>query len=292
MMLERESHVTTMANGQRLHCWINRPLEARFNGCVVMIATAFGRRMHHVSALTQYLTESGFAVVRFDPVDHVGLSDGEIFDYTLSAGLRSLAQAFETVRSMFPTCRAGIIATSMTGRIAFEQLAGSNPPDFLITMAGVVDVQRTLSAVYDIDYAALAYEDLPERMTFEGHEIDIHAYYRDGHANRWFGRDRPLDILQASSTPIVAFAGSHDEWVDPADVAACEAASGNMTVIRLAGCGHDITRHAAIARELALDAVRWCGRLGLSRDIDVIEPSHAAILGVSLQERRMQRSGA
>ena len=51
---------------------------------VVLVAPGFARRMRHMAPVALYLASAGFKVYRCDYLDHVGLSDGEIYDFTMT----------------------------------------------------------------------------------------------------------------------------------------------------------------------------------------------------------------
>lgn len=279
-------------DGRHMEIWVNEPKPDVPRRGVVVIASAFGRRMHHYSMLSAHLVANGLVAVRFDPLDHIGLSDGEIFNYTLTGGMRSLELAVRFAASHYPDCRLGVVSSSLSAAIALE-LAGRVPTvEFLVTIAGVCDVRKTLEQVFSVDYTVVARNELPERVEFEGHWIDIAAFQDDGNGNGWWGLDRTLKSLGRCSASIVAYLGEHDSWVTSVDIETCAAAArpGQVDIVYLAGTTHEVDRNLPVARYVARDLVRRASSALGGEDNEVVVPNHDELLATALFERRLQRA--
>lgn len=279
-------------DGRPMEVWVNEPLPGTPRLGAMLIASAFGRRMHHYSALVAHLASNGFAVVRFDPLDHIGLSAGEIFDYTLTSGLRSLERAKRFTRARYPECRLGLVAISLSAVLAFDLVARDSDIAFLVTIAGVCDVRSTLEQVFSVDYTVFPKPDLPERVDFEGHWIDIAAFQEDGRQNNWWELDRTLTTLNGCSASIVAYHGEQDCWVSIDDLRACAHAvrPGSFKIITLSGTTHEVDRNLPVSRYVARDLVRRAGLALADVDMEPVVPSHRQLLETALAERRLQRA--
>lgn len=287
-----ETRQTHLPDGRRVTCWLDRAPQARPDAPVAVLTPGFGKRMHQHSALTQYLLANGVHVLRFDSVNHLGLSDGTIAEYSLTDGLISLDTATSLCIELMGDRDRFLVATSLTARIALRRFCADRAYAKLIVISGVVDVRHTLNQVFGCDYTRYHPHELPEAVDFESNKINIKQIYLDGHKNDWFSLERTLDEVARFDRPSDWFFGSDDEWIDLASVKACLAASrsGVLRVELLPNCGHDIGRNASVARKMMIEIVRSC--LGPLGQAQVIEPRYTDILKVALDERRAQRNQA
>jgi len=278
-------------DGRNVAAWFTPT--ARHDGPrrIMVLVPGFGRRMHHDSAFARYLYSNGFDVLRYDSLDHPGMSDGNIYDFTMSAGLASLRAALGWAARQFPGAPIGVLATSLGAPIALRAAVDFAPLRYLITVSGVVHLQKTLAYVCGTDYAAVPIEQVPPSVKIEGREVDAHRFYLDSHAARWL--DQPLmeATLHGLDIPVVSFIGEQDQWVEAADLAAVMRAdaAGPRSVTTLSGTGHDIGRHAAMARVLLNRVVQQCLSLSGLEGQALCEPSFASLMESALDERRLQR---
>lgn len=281
----------TLPDYRQLVCWINRPSETETPENAVILTPGFGKRMHQHSALTQYFVANGIAVVRFDAVNHVGLSDGEIEDFTLSDGLISLEAATEVALRTLASTNLNLVATSLTARIALRRFSHDHTFSRLVVMSGVVDVRDTFIRVFGPEYAHYETDKLPEFDVFEGQKIRVPKLYQDGIENDWLTLSSSIREIERLDRPATWFVGTEDRWIDHGAIDQCSTANmrGKFKVINLENCGHDIGRNSAIARMMMRRIVEDCSSTCASGDRPAKEPSHKAILEAALLERRIQR---
>ena len=278
-------------DGRNVAAWFTSAARQGGPRRIVVLVPGFGRRMHHDSAFAQYLIANGFDVLRYDSLDHPGMSDGNIYDFTMSAGLASLRAVLGWAAREFPHAPVGVLATSLGAPIAMRAATDFTPLRYLITVSGVVHLQKTLAHVCGTDYAAVPIEQVPPSVKIEGREVDAHRFYLDSHAGRWLDQSFVEATLHGLSIPVVTFIGEQDQWVDAADLTAVMRAdaAGARSVITLSGSGHDIGRHAAMARVLLNRVVRQCLAMSGREGQEVHEPSCASLMESALDERRQQR---
>lgn len=284
----------TLDGGRKVVFWTNRAEPQCDAKVAVVVCSAFGRRMHQHSILASYLQANGVSVVRYDALNHVGMSSGDPLDYTLSDGLVSLGVVLQAARDAFPDYRLGIVATSLNARVALQAMAGDKAVSFLVAISGVVDVTFTVGEALGTDYFAWDADKLPETVEFEGQTIRTLAFYWDYHRANWGGVRSTVELLRTLERRVVWYHGERDNWIAAEHVAACaEAAPNNAFVpIVLKGCGHDIGRNPAIARQVLKEVV--CRSLELAGTTGSVpehvrEPEHAVLMRAALDERRQQR---
>ncbi|MHB8269521.1 alpha/beta hydrolase family protein [Bradyrhizobium sp.] len=288
--LQHREEVLLTRERRRLVVW-ETSQGTRHSAPVLVLASGFCRRMHAQAGLALYLAANGFRVIRYDPVDHIGLSDGDVIDFTMSAGLQSMERVLEHARSLTGRQSLGLIASSLSGRMAMAACGGRHRPDFLLLLAPVVALQQTMVEVFGADHAVTPRGELPERVEFEGHEIDALRFYDDAHQNGWFEVDPVASALRGGDMPITVFSSADDAWVSFADLKRLcpEREIPSRRIVEIRGVGHDLSRNQGTARQLLLQLVSWSRRFAQSADTPIVEPSFSELIGASLRERRLQR---
>lgn len=294
MQNRTEMSQVALEDGRTIAVWTNRAAPERDAKVGVVLCSAFGRRMHQHSTLASYLQANGVSVVRYDSLNHVGLSGGDPLDYTLSDGLVSLRAALQAARDTLPDCKLGIVATSLNARLALQAMADEEDVEFLVAISGVVNVTFTLAQALGTDYAGWDADKIPDTVEFEGQVFRGHGFYVDYHEANWGGVQSTVELLKDIKGRAVWYVGERDGWIAADDVAACAhaAPADAFLTIMLNGCGHDIGRNPQLARQVLKDVVcrslELAGTPGNVRE-NVAEPDHGTLMRAALDERRQQR---
>lgn len=289
--VSRAAH-TTEVDGRKLVLWSLTPSQG-IGAVPLVIGSGFARRMDHFGPLALYLANAGFSVFRYDSLDHVGLSDGQMESYTLSAGLRSLQTAIAWTCAHRNAPAVGLIATSLTARLAYQILAETPQIAFLVTAVGVVDVRATLQHVFGCDYTAMDTAELPEAVLFERQRIAPRRFYQDYHERCWGSAQQSAAALAPAPQPIVAFVTREDPWVDGARVREVLAhGRGRRRVLELTGSGHDLGRNPAVARTFMKRVTQTVLDLSEHPQLAYREPEFSELAEQALVERRIQRAHA
>ncbi|MEM7679150.1 MAG: hypothetical protein AAF449_24490, partial [Myxococcota bacterium] len=233
-----------------------------------------------------------FHVTRYDPVNHVGLSEGQMEDFTMSESLRSLKAAVDWTCAHTGQPQVAIVATSLTARVAFELAAQSEKVAIVVTAVGVVNLKRTLHCVFDVDYETMAPEKIGGWAVFEGKKITPEPFARDAHEHRWWYVDECIEKLKRVKQPLVNFVGSADEWVDREEVVRVfeEGANGPRKLYTLERAPHDLSKDPAVARTFLMRCIE---ELLLFQEVDapVVEPPFDTLSQQMLLERRTSFGG-
>lgn len=283
-----EQHATRLADGRRVAIWTVAPTDRPCHPLPLVVGAGFARRMHHFAAVALYGAYNGFFVCRYDPVNHVGLSDGEMLDFTLSESRDSLRAAidwtFDHTRQ-----RPAVIATSLTARMAYQVAAETDRLARVITAVGVVNVRATLAKVFGQDHSK---HPVPF-AEFEGKKISGPRFLEDAHSQDWWSLESTTAFLQRVRQPVTTFIGTEDDWVDPADVNAAfsDRPGGPRRILSLERAPHDLSRDPAVARTFFLLMLEeLLGACGV--DKKPVEPPFETLMEQSLIERRIQRGAS
>jgi acyl transferase len=283
-----EQHDTRLADGRRIAIWTVAPAEGPCHPLPLVVGAGFARRMHHFAAVALYGAYNGFYVCRYDPVNHVGLSDGDMWDFTLTESRDSLRAAIDWTFEKTGQ-KPAVVATSLTARMAYQIAAETDRVARVITAVGVVNVRATLAKVFGQDYST---HPVPI-AEFEGKKISGGRFLDDAHAQNWWSLAGTTAFLQRVQQPVTTFVGTEDDWVDPADVNAAfsDQPGGPRRILSLERAPHDLSRDPAVARTFFLLMLEEL--LGACRvDAKPVDPPFEALMDQSLVERRIQRGAA
>jgi acyl transferase len=283
--LQFEQHETRLGDGRRVAIWSVAPADGPIHPLPIVVGAGFARRMHHFAAVALYGACNGFYVCRYDPVNHVGISDGDMFEFSLSDSLDSLRAAVD-----WTVARTGqdpaVIATSLTARVAYQLAAETERIKRVITAVGVVNVRATMAKVFGRDYSIDQTSSFAE---FEGKKIG-RRFLDDAHAHDWWSLTGTTAILQRVQQPVTTFIGTEDDWVDPGDVSAAfsDQPGGPRRILTLERAPHDLSRDPAVARTFFMLMLEEL--LGACQvDARPIDPPFEDLMEQSLVERRIQR---
>lgn len=287
--LNFQAHETRLKDGRRIALWTLAPTQRPVHAMPLVVSAGFGRRMHHFASVASYGAHNGYFVCRYDPLNHVGLSDGDMWDFTLTDSLESLRAAVDWTCAHTGQPQVAVVATSLTARVAFELAAQSERVAAVFTAVGVTHVRATLAHVFEDDYARYPLDELPEFAVFEGKKIG-RDFVKDAHRHDWWSIEGCIRAMQRIQQPLVNFIGSDDRWVEPADVhrAFTEGARGPRKLLTLDRAPHDLGRDASVARTYLLKTVE---ELFALNDIDARPqvPAFEDLMDRALAERRLQR---
>jgi pimeloyl-ACP methyl ester carboxylesterase len=145
---------TRNSAGQRIRGLLEVPATGDSETPCVIIAPSYALSMRHFGPLSLFLTLNGFRSLRFDYTNHVGASEGDVFDYKLSTAADDLRSVFTVLGDWGVRGPVGVISVSMGARIAFRALRDLPDVAALVSLVGVVNLQDTLNCVVGEDVVA------------------------------------------------------------------------------------------------------------------------------------------
>lgn len=246
---------TSTREGRRVAVWRSRPdtiAPVDRRGLVVVMCPGFGRQMTDLVTVAAYLTANGATVYRLDPLDHVGLSDGTILDYSPSASAASLEAVVRLVNAAEHGRHVTLVAASMSARPALR-VALEGGVDRLVTVVGVVHMRRTIASVFGDSIVELDRSDLPSSVWFEDLEVGPYGIYDDRRFG-WWDLETTTDELTRLQVPATAVFADADPWVDAHDVRAAFGRRRDRHLVPIRSRCHDLGQDPA-AGFVALEAI-------------------------------------
>lgn len=288
-------HVIKVNNDQYIRVWetIPKNQDDKRNNTIV-IASGFARRMDHFAGLAEYLSTNGFHVIRYDSLNHVGLSSGEIDQFSMSVGKKSLLTVIDWLKSEHGIDQIGLIASSLSARIAYDIVADVNL-SFLITAVGVVNLRNTLEQALKYDYLKMEIDEIPEDLNFDGYNLGSKVFVTDCFENNWDTLDSTINKTKNLNFHFIAFVANDDSWVQQHEVEELmnNINSDKTKIYSLIGSSHDLGENLIVLRNfyqsitkaaIALDS----NLLGLASEI--VEPQFEALTIATVNERRLKNT--
>ncbi len=121
------------------------------NAPIVIIIPGYGRTQTDYLPLAFYLAANRFRVLRYDHTNHMGLSDGEIVETSLSYMQTDLQSLLLFARTTWPTVDITLIAEDVAARVALKTMALSSTANRLFLVNPVLDINASLFSTYGQD---------------------------------------------------------------------------------------------------------------------------------------------
>lgn len=285
-------HVIHLDNDKEIRVWETLPKDnTELRNNTILIASGFARRMDHFAGLAEYLSSNGFHVIRYDSLHHVGLSSGNINEFSMSIGKDSLLIVIEWLKGRNIN-KLGLIAASLSARIAYE-ISSEVDLSFLVTAVGVVNLRDTLERSLKYDYLQLNIEDLPEDLDFEGHNLGSKIFVTDCFKHNWDTLESTKNKMKDLNIPFIAFTANNDDWVKQSEVLEVMGCitSKKCKLYSLIGSSHDLGENLVVLRNFYQSVTKAAISLdngSVDLNVEIIEPGFEVLTSVTVQERRLK----
>ncbi len=280
-------------SGRTVAVWRSTAEDETRDGPVVVVAPGFGQRMRSAGAMALMMVANGATVYRFDSLDHVGISDGDIHEFCITAHYEALAAVVEDVCAREERARATLVATSLAALPGVQFAAKEGRVDNLVLMLGVVNGRNTLREVLAADYLDVDYATLPEQVLIDKHWVDPRPIHREHKVVDWWDESATVTALSNCDMPVSNFVAVDDDWVDIADVRRVFGGVDRPTppeIVEVALSGHALLRNPVALKAMMTDVTRRA--LAFGDGDDVVMPSFEAMVELRGVERELERAHA
>jgi len=201
--------------GQRIAVYHDQPQKALPPGSpLIIISPGYGETKKEYVTLAYYLASNGFHVLRYDHTNHVGESEGDIRDSTLSSMKQDLAAILDYATLTWPGSPVVMVATSLASRVALKVASQDRRITLLVLLTGVVDVQATLLAVHQEDYIG-TYAQGTRRgvVNMLGFNIAADRWLDDAIKEGYADLRTTIRDAEQTQTSVILFTAEQDAWV-------------------------------------------------------------------------------
>ncbi len=229
---------------------------------LVVISPGYAETKKDYISLAYYLSSNGLDVIRYDNSYHLGESQGEIFETDPIHMVEDLSSTLDYVQENLGYSSCGVVASSLSGRIALRVATKDSRIKALVSLVGVVDLQKSLLSVYREDI--IREYGLGRRwdsLDLFGHEVKgtiIKSIVENG----LHDLQGTCEDVQRLGIPVTFIAAERDVWVDLKDVRKVYEASlsGKTELCVIPGSLHQIQENPRRAKDVICKIVLACLR--------------------------------
>lgn len=243
--------------GQRLFALRSAPVERESRG-LVLLPPGYERRPHHYSVVSRYLVRHGYSTMRFDLSNHIGLSDGEILDFTMSSMTGDIAAVAAGCLDEAGGALS-VVASSLGARAVVRALARDQSLQAgvgsVVLILPVIDTEYTTAQAIGRnlldDWRCGRVVDPATTWKVLNHTVSF-EFAHDALSEGFDGEERTQAELASIDCPVTAIAAERDDWVRVEDVEramAVDAPRRRETVV-LEATSHDFSSNAPVVRAL------------------------------------------
>jgi SAM-dependent methyltransferase len=244
---------------RRLVGFHDYPIDIQENRQWMIVLPGFGETKTEVLAESYYLARNGFNTLRFDYSNHIGESEGNIADTNLEDLKDDILSGLDYVCEKYGSRKIGAVASSLAARALFRAGREDTRLALLISLVSVVDLQKTLYAIYREDFLERVKRgESVEVMDVLGFQIDAGQFLRSAIANSYDNLQSTIEDVRNTNAPVVFFAAERDAWVDLSDVQQLiYAKAGRRQDLHiLDGAMHELQEKPEVSRAVLRGVVR------------------------------------
>lgn len=289
------SEFVTFTNraGRKLAAYTDRLEGQRGKLPWVVVVPKYGETKKNNLQTAYYLAVNKVNVLRFDLVNHVGESEGEMSQFTIPGAIDDIVAAFDYLENTEGVKSAGLLANSLSARMAIRAAASEKRVAYLICMVGVVHVQRTLTIVYQEDVVANYLTG--KRWGINdvlGFDIDFEHFLGALVASGMHTLSGTADDLAAIKAPVAFLSAQKDAWVDISEVKQVIAGAPRCMFREIKDAMHEVRENPEAAERTFREVVALCLSWAQGREVSaeqIVVPDKRVYLAQNKIERDRYR---
>jgi SAM-dependent methyltransferase/esterase/lipase len=265
---------------------VNLPDERKW----IIVLPGFGETKTDVLAEAYSLAKNGFHTLRFDYSFHTGESDGEIAYTTLESMKDDIICGVDFLYREFGPDEVGALGSSLASRALLRAAREDNRIRLLLNLVSVVDLQKTLFAIYQQDFVEQIKRGFSVGlMDVLGFQVNADLFLASAIEKHYSNLQSTIDDIKHIAAPAVFFAAEKDAWVELEDIRqVIYAIPGKRKDLRvLEGAMHELQENPSVARTALREIVCYAmvfmlKHTGLN---DITQP-HLREIGFRLQKEK------
>lgn len=225
----------------------------------VVVAPKYGETKKNSLQTAYYLAANNLNVLRFDMSNHVGESEGSMTLFTIPGVVDDIIAAFDYLQNQHGVRQAGLLANSLSARMAIRATALDSRIGYLISLVGVVHVQRTLTVVYQEDVVAnyLAGKRWGVNDVL-GFDIDFENFLSALVSSGLHTLHGTCDDLKKIQVRVAFLSAQKDAWVDLEDVKQVVAHAPHCEFREIKDAMHEVRENPEAAERTFREMVALC----------------------------------
>ena len=284
-----ESRLVSFADqrGLKIIAYVDEGPEEDWNDRFVILAPRYGETKKNSLQLSYTLVANGFKVLRFDQTNHIGESEGEMHQFTLSGASDDILAAVHYVDNFCEPAEISLVSLSLSCRSGFRAAAQDSRISRMINVVGMVDMDRTLQAIYKRDFFGELTVGCDWRMVdILGFEIDGKNFHDDLLESDMKSLSGTLVDAEKVTIPVLHLSAENDRWVHPEDVEHVLSKCSQGQLLQVPAVGHEINENTQALQFAFQQVILFCSEgLGLSAEA-IQEPDKKTLIAQNKVERQ------
>ena len=186
----------------------------------IIIPAGYGETKRDALMLSYSLICNGFNIIRYDNTDHIGESDGDIFFTTMPKMKDNIIATLDYIEKRFGVHQVGIVASSLSKRVALKAAAEDSRISFFLSLVGIVNLKATLQSVYNLDIIGKVESDKEKHVNVAeilGYEVS-REFPKTAIIEKYHDLESTKQDISKLKIPFVFIVAEKDEWVSLEDV--------------------------------------------------------------------------
>jgi len=246
-------------SGKKIAAYTDSLPQANPSGSLIILVPGYGKTKSSHLRLAYYLALNGSQVIRYDHSNHVGDSDGSMLFTTLSQMEEDLASVIDFAESNYVATSIGVVAESLSARVALKRARNDKRLQFLVSLIGVFDVQQTLRTIYNEDgFVEKANGIVLGIRDIMGFQVDADRFIEDAYQHSFHSLETAIEDASQLSIPTFFFVAEKDPWVsqEAARSVFSKCPTENKTLHLLPGIMHELYENPLVAADTCCEIVR------------------------------------
>lgn len=180
----------------------------------IIMVPPYGKAAHQNFLVGYYLKSNSLNVIRFDGVDSVGFSSGEIINYRMSRLERDLDVVATEVKrnSDLPLI---CLSMSLSFPVSLKYACKNNIFSKVLAVVGVINTEKTLERVTERSLDEWRRKEPNAEKTIEvfGHKVNAQQYLDDMWENGYDNIDASIQLANKLRSELKMIVAAEDEYV-------------------------------------------------------------------------------
>lgn len=256
----------------------------------MIVLPGYGETKTDVLTTSYYLAKNGFHTLRFDYSDHIGESEGEILFTSLTKIKDDILSSVDYLHHRFHPNVLGAVSSSLASRALLRAAREDKRIRLVVNLVSVIDVRKTLFAIYKEDYLERAERGLVNGvMDVLGFQVDADHFLQSAIRDHYEDLETTIEDVSHIEAPVIFFAAENDVWVDLGDVEKVfqAAASDQKDICILHGAMHRLYENPRVVKRVLKEVVSYSARyIGKSRKDCVFHEVDLREIGVRIRKEQ------
>jgi esterase/lipase len=255
---------------------------------IIILPPGLNRTMKDYFIYAAYFVSNDFRVIRFDNINHPGLSSGEILDYTLSDSIYCLDKVIKFIKERYPNSTISLLSSSIMARVTMKYLSYRESFRHVGLVLPVVNLEQSVTNITGENYYDMEKNNV-RRDSFEiFDQIISWKCIQDSIEHDFETYNSTLSDLHTSNQPLGIFIAKEDPWVNFEEVkAAFENRENCIRISLLEGSTHEIGRNITAMKIMLKEIVSHFCAVEYGEEYETVIPNFQKIILWSKEDRSL-----